>query len=78
MNRTERLRTILEEPLLVSDGVNVRYLTGFDSSNAALLVAPDLVRLFSDFRYAEAARGVEGVEFVETKRSLFASLAELL
>jgi hypothetical protein len=31
MNRTERLRTILEEPLLVSNGVNVRYLTGFDS-----------------------------------------------
>jgi Xaa-Pro aminopeptidase len=64
--------------LLVSDGVNVRYLTGFDSSNAALLVETDRVRLFSDFRYAEAARGVEGVEFVETKRSLFASLAELL
>jgi Xaa-Pro aminopeptidase len=36
------------------------------------------VRLFSDFRYAEAARAVEGVEFVETRRSLFASLAELL
>ena len=78
MNRTERLRTILEEPLLVSNGVNVRYLTGFDSSNAALLVEPDRVRLFSDFRYAEAARGVEGVEFVETKRSLFVSLAGLL
>ena len=78
MNRTERLRTILEEPLLVSNGVNVRYLTGFDSSNAALLVETDRVRLFSDFRYAEAARGVEGVEFVETKRSLFVSLAELL
>jgi Xaa-Pro aminopeptidase len=78
MNRTERLRTILEEPLLVSDGVNVRYLTGFDSSNAALLVETDRVRLFSDFRYAEAARGVEGVEFLETKRSLFVSLAELL
>jgi Xaa-Pro aminopeptidase len=78
MNRTQRLRTVLEEPLLVSNGVNVRYLTSFDSSNAALLVEPDRVRLFSDFRYAEAARGVEGVEFVETKRSLFLSLAELL
>ena len=31
----------LEEPLLVTDLVNVRYLTGFDSSNAALLVEPD-------------------------------------
>jgi Xaa-Pro aminopeptidase len=36
------------------------------------------VRLFTDFRYAEAARAVEGVEFVETKRSLVAAVAELL
>lgn len=78
MSRLERLRAGLEEPLLVSNGLNVRYLTGFDSSNAALLVEPDRVRLFSDFRYADAAREVQGVEFVETKRSLFASLAELL
>jgi Xaa-Pro aminopeptidase len=36
------------------------------------------VRLFSDFRYAEAGRAVEGVEFVETKRALVVALAELL
>jgi len=56
----------------------VRYLVGFSSSNAALLVEPGRVRLFSDFRYAEAGRAVEGVEFVETKRSLVVALAELL
>jgi hypothetical protein len=28
------------------------------------------VRLFTDFRYAEAARAVDGVRFEETKRSL--------
>jgi Xaa-Pro aminopeptidase len=78
MTRVESLRRAIEEPLLVSNGVNVRYLTGFSSSNAALLVEPDRLRLFSDFRYAETARSVEGVEFVETKRSLFAALAELL
>ncbi|MFL5921054.1 MAG: M24 family metallopeptidase [Gaiellaceae bacterium] len=78
MSRIDRLRASLEEPLLVTNGVNVRYLVGFSSSNAALLVEPDRVRLFSDFRYAEAARAVEGVEFVETKRSLVAALAELL
>jgi len=77
-SRVERLREGLEEPLLVTHGVNVRYLTGFSSSNAALLVEPERVRLFSDFRYAEAARAVEGVEFVESKRSLVAALAELL
>ncbi len=78
MTRIDRLRASLEEPLLVTNGVNVRYLVGFSSSNAALFVEPERVRLFSDFRYAEAARAVEGVEFVETKRSLVAALAELL
>jgi Xaa-Pro aminopeptidase len=78
MTRVERLQASLEEPLLVSNLANVRYLVGFDSSNAALLVEPERVRLFSDFRYAELGRSVEGVEFVETKRSLYAALAELL
>jgi Xaa-Pro aminopeptidase len=78
MTRVERLQASLEEPLLVSNLVNVRYLVGFDSSNAALVVEPERVRLFSDFRYAELGRSVEGVEFVETKRSLFDALAELL
>jgi Xaa-Pro aminopeptidase len=77
-SRVDRLGENLEEPLLVTNGVNVRYLVGFASSNAALLVEPDCVRLFSDFRYAEAGRAVEGVEFVETKRSLVVALAELL
>ncbi len=78
MSRIDRLRASLEEPLLVTNGVSVRYLVGFSSSNAALFVEPERVRLFSDFRYAEAARSVEGVEFVETKRSLVGALAELL
>jgi Xaa-Pro aminopeptidase len=78
MTRLERLQASLEEPLLVSNLVNVRYLAGFDSSNAALVVEPERVRLFSDFRYAELGRLIQGVEFVETKRSLYAALAELL
>src|SRR5213593_2187383 len=78
MSRLERLRASLDEPLLVTASANVFYLTGFSSSNAALLVEPERVRLFTDFRYADAARAVPGVEAVETKRSLFTSLAELL
>jgi Xaa-Pro aminopeptidase len=76
--RVDRLRAALEEPLLVSAAANVRYLTGFSSSNAALLVEPDRLRLFSDFRYASAGKAVEGVDFVETNRNLYAGLAELL
>jgi Xaa-Pro aminopeptidase len=77
-DRVDRLRESLEEPLLVSAPTNVRYLTGFESSNAALLVEPERVRLFADFRYAEGARRVEGVEFEETKRALYPDLATRL
>jgi Xaa-Pro aminopeptidase len=77
-DRIARLREFLEEPLLVTNLVNVLYLTGFDSSNAALLVEPDRVRLFTDFRYTETAQGVEGVEAVQTKRSLIGWLSEQL
>ena len=76
--RIERLRPRLEEPLLVTNPVNVLYLTGFDSSNAALLVEPDRARLFTDFRYIESARATEGVEAVLAKRSLIGWLADEL
>jgi Xaa-Pro aminopeptidase len=58
--------------------VNVQYLTGFESSNAALLIEPDCVRLFTDFRYAERAHEVEDVEFEETKRYIYSDLVERL
>jgi Xaa-Pro aminopeptidase len=76
--RIERLRELLEEPLLITSGVNVRYLTGFTSSNAALFVNDDRVLLFSDFRYATAGRAVPGVEFVESQRSLLGTIVEKL
>ena len=76
--RVERLRAKLEEPLLVSDPANVRYLSGLSSSNAALLVDEERVQLFTDFRYAESARTVEGVDFVDARRDLFQTLSELL
>jgi Xaa-Pro aminopeptidase len=76
--RVERLRKKLEEPLLVSNPKNVLYLTGLHSSNPALLVEPDRLRLFSDFRYREAGEAIEGVEFMETRRDMFLHLSELL
>jgi Xaa-Pro aminopeptidase len=76
--RIERLRALLEEPLLITNPVNVLYLTGLDSSNVALLVEPERARLFTDFRYIESARAVEGVEAVQTKRTLIGWLAEEL
>lgn len=76
--RIERLRELLEEPLLITNPVNVLYLTGLDSSNVALLVEPERARLFTDFRYIEDARAVEGVEAVQTVRTLIGWLADEL
>jgi Xaa-Pro aminopeptidase len=73
--RIERLRELLEEPLLVTNPTNILYLAGFKTSNGALLIEPERVRIFTDFRYAEAARAVEGFEFEETKRALLKDLA---
>jgi Xaa-Pro aminopeptidase len=79
MSRIERLASRLDDPLLVTGLVNVRYLTGLSSSNAAVLVDPaGEATLYTDFRYAEAAGEIEGVTFHRTPRAVVAALAELL
>ena len=76
--RVERLRARLEEPLLVTNPKNVEYLVGFKSSNAALLVEPERLRLYADFRYTTAARELREVEFIETERALLKGIAKRL
>jgi Xaa-Pro aminopeptidase len=79
MNRLEALGAQLDAPLLVTNLTNVFYLTGFESSNAALLVRPGgEATLYTDFRYGEEARAVEGVEAEITKRAMMADLGERL
>ncbi|MGH3137561.1 MAG: M24 family metallopeptidase [Gaiellaceae bacterium] len=86
MTRIERLAALLDEPLLVAGPpyvlggqANVRYLTGLQSSNAAVLVELDAsATLFTDFRYAARARAVPDVAFVETARNLLAAIGEHL
>jgi Xaa-Pro aminopeptidase len=80
--RIEQLRWAFE-PLqvasfLVTSPVNVRYLTDFESSNAFVLVRGDRVLLFTDGRYIEAARTVEGVEAVLVDREFEAGPARAL
>jgi Xaa-Pro aminopeptidase len=79
MSRLEKLGELLDAPLLVTNLVNVRYLTGLDSSNAALLVRPGgEATLYTDFRYIEAARELAGVEVQLAKRTLMADLGARL
>jgi Xaa-Pro aminopeptidase len=76
VSRVAALARTLDDPLLVTNGVNVRYLVGLESSNAALLVEPSgAATLYTDFRYAQDARAVADVEVVITKRDVVGGLA---
>jgi Xaa-Pro aminopeptidase len=77
-DRLRRLQAQITDPLLVTNPVNVVYLVGFHSSNCALLVERDRVRLYTDFRYLQAARAVEQAETVQTKRNVLGELADTL
>src|SRR4051794_3069635 len=75
MSRLEALSATLDTPLLVTNLTNVFYLTGFESSNAALLVQPGGgATLYTDFRYAGAARGIPDVEVQMTKRAIMSDV----
>jgi len=63
------------ESFLVTHPVNVFWLTGFESSNAACLVSADGVVLATDGRYIEAARHVDGVEPLQAERNVTAWIA---
>ncbi|HEY2326748.1 MAG TPA: aminopeptidase P family protein [Gaiellaceae bacterium] len=74
--RLQALAHHLDAPLLVTNLTNVCWLTGFASSNAAVLVAPDGdATLWTDFRYIEEARKAEGVKVEMVNRNLLAAIA---
>src|ERR687892_517543 len=78
-SRIERLAALLDEPLLVTSGVNVRYLTGLASSNASLLVEPNgEATLYTDFRYAQKARALDDIHFEQTARAVVGDVATRL
>jgi Xaa-Pro aminopeptidase len=77
--RLDTLTSRLDSPLLVTNLTNIFYLTGFDSSNAALFVEPGGgATLYTDFRYIETARDVPDVEVQMTKRTLLQDVGERL
>jgi Xaa-Pro aminopeptidase len=79
VTRVERLQATLKQRLLITNLVNILWLTGFETSNAALLVDPKgTAKLFTDFRYIEGAQAIDGVEAVLAKRSLMVDLSTRL
>jgi Xaa-Pro aminopeptidase len=83
MSRADRLVALLEErsldSVLVTNLVNVRYLTGFTGTNGACLVSPEERTFFTDFRYVERARAeVREFDRVEAGREMLGDLARRL
>jgi Xaa-Pro aminopeptidase len=83
VSRADRLVTLLDEReldcLLVSDLVNVRYLTGFTGSNGACVVTRDERLFLTDSRYVEQAeQQVTEFERLEAGRELLGDLAARL
>jgi Xaa-Pro aminopeptidase len=82
-HRGDRLAELLDERqldcLLVTDLMNVRWLSGFSGTNGACLVTRDERLFFTDFRYLElAAAQVRGFECIELGREMLAGLARRL
>ena len=81
--RGDRLVALLREheldSLLVTDLVNVRYLTGFTGTNGACVVTPEQRLFLTDFRYvAQAEEQVRGFERLPAGRELATDLVEHL
>ena len=81
--RGDRLAGLLGEReldlMLVTDLVNVRYLTGFTGTNGACVCGVDTRLFLTDFRYTErAAAEVEGWETVTVESDWLAGIAERL
>jgi Xaa-Pro aminopeptidase len=72
--RVERLTDLVGDAeldvLLVSELVNVRYLTGYDGSNGIALVGPRTRAFATDFRYVEQAAEQVHPSFTRARASL--------
>jgi Xaa-Pro aminopeptidase len=81
VSRADRVADALAEReldlLLVTNLVNVRYLTGFTGSNGMAIVGPDVRRFVTDFRYVEqAAQEVEGFDREQGPQDFVTALGE--
>ena len=76
----DRLATAQVEAMVITGGSNIRWLTGFTGSSAMVLLAPDQIRLVTDFRYqVQATDEVAGAADVLIERqSVWGRIGALL
>ncbi len=85
MDYSRRIRSLtrdLEQPLLVTDLRNIRYLTGFTGSSASLLATPSGCTFFTDGRYSETAEelvsGLPDTKLVVSTSGLHETLSQAM
>ena len=82
LRRLQKLRAVLRskglDSALITNVMNVRYLSGFTGDDSALLVGPKGAQLITDFRYTEQAqselRGAR-IGIVQRKKGLLDAVA---
>jgi Xaa-Pro aminopeptidase len=79
-NLYEDLKTRQIDRFLVSNISNVRYLSGFSGSTAAMLVGTDGATLVTDFRYREQAEGevYRGIKVEIDTRDALTAIIDML
>jgi Xaa-Pro aminopeptidase len=78
VSRADRVADALEvDALLITDLVNLRYVTGFTGSNGMAVVGRDIRRFITDFRYVEqAASEVDGFDREQAPQNFDGALTE--
>jgi Xaa-Pro aminopeptidase len=78
VSRADRLAAALDvDALVITDLVNLRYVTGFTGSNGMAIVGRDIRRFITDFRYVEqAAQQVEGFDREQAPQDINGALKE--
>jgi Xaa-Pro aminopeptidase len=79
VTRADRISERLDglDALLVTDMLNVRYVTGFTGSSALAVVGPGVRRFVTDFRYVEQAKAeVGGFDLQRAAAQLHESLKD--
>src|SRR5205823_5492510 len=83
VTRADRLEELVREDgleaLVVTDLVNVRYLTGYTGTNGLCIVGADRRVFLTDFRYTtQAAREVDGFDVEQGRQDLLEDAARHL
>ncbi|MBI5123990.1 MAG: aminopeptidase P family protein [Candidatus Omnitrophica bacterium] len=82
-NRLKNLRKHLKErsqnAFLVTNETNVKYLSGFQGSDSALLITPDAQFFLTDSRYTEEAKDcVKGFTVIEVTSSTYETIGNVI